>query len=90
MRLCSFKRVVVGVAPEEPLMGAQGRLDFDVFGQHGDVVDAQPVRRFALGLQKILDAVLGHDAGGFLGERAAQVLGALRIFLGHRGYSQVG
>ena len=75
--------VVMRIAAEQALMLAQRRLDFDVFGQHGDIVDAQSVRRLALGLQEILDAVFGHDARRFLGQSAAQILCTLRKFLGH-------
>ena len=58
-------------------MRAQCRFDFDVFGQYGDVVHAEPVGRLALGLQEILDAVLGHDARGFLSQSTAQIFGTL-------------
>ena len=77
------QRMVVRIAVEQALVLAQGRLDFHVFRQHGDIVDAQPVGRLALGLQEILDAVLGHDPRRFLGEGAAQVLCTLRKLLGH-------
>ncbi|MGO9037809.1 MAG: hypothetical protein ACLPX1_17490 [Steroidobacteraceae bacterium] len=65
------------IAAEQALMLAQRSFDFDVFGQYGDVVDAEPVGRFALGLPEIPYAVLGHDARRFLSQSAAQVLGAL-------------
>jgi hypothetical protein len=63
--------VVVRIPPEKTLMGAQGGLDLDVLRQDGDVVDAQTIRCLAFGLEKVLYAVLGHDAGGFLSQRSA-------------------
>ena len=63
--------VVMGIAPEQPLMRAQRGLDLDVLRQHRDIVDAEAIRRLALGLQKILDAVFGHDSRGLLRESAA-------------------
>ena len=75
--------VIVGVTAEKPLMFPERRLDLDVLRQYGDIVDPQPVGRLALGLQEIFDAVLGHDTRRFLGERSAQVFGALGKFLGH-------
>ncbi|MGO9038613.1 MAG: hypothetical protein ACLQKH_11575 [Steroidobacteraceae bacterium] len=65
------------IAAEQALMLAQRSFDFDVFGQYGDVVDAEPVGRLALGLQEIPYAVLGHDARGFPSQCAAQGFGAL-------------
>ena len=54
------------------------------FGSTRAVGDAEALGRLALGGQEIADAVLGHDARGFLRERAAQVLGALAALLSSR------
>ena len=78
-----FQGGVVGIAPEQSLMFAQRGYDFDVFRQHRDIIHAQPIRRLALCLQEILDAVFGHDSRRFLSESAAQILCTLRKFLGH-------
>ena len=83
MRRCSFRVWSCDIAPEQALVRAQRGFDFDVFRQHRDIVHAQAVRRLALGLQEILDAVFGHDARRLLGESAAQILGTLRKLLGH-------
>jgi len=50
---------------------AQRGFDLDVFRQYGDIVHSQPIRRLALGLQEILDAVFGHEPRCLLGESAA-------------------
>ncbi len=81
-----LQRMVMRIPAEQPLMGAQRRFDLDVLRQHRDIVHAQAIRRLALGLQKILDAVLGHDARGFLRQRAAQILGSLRKLFRHGFY----
>jgi hypothetical protein len=61
----------MGIAPEQPLVRAQRILDLDVLRQHRDIVHSEPIRRFALGLQKIFNAVFGHDPRGLLRESAA-------------------
>jgi hypothetical protein len=61
----------MGIAPEQSLMRAQGIFDLDVLRQHRDIVHPEAIRRFALGLQEILNAVLGHDSRGLLRESAA-------------------
>jgi len=64
-------------------MFPERRLDLDVLRQYCDIVDTQPVGRLALGLQEILDSVLGHDPRGLLGERSSQVFGTLGELLDH-------
>ena len=61
----------MGIAPEQSLMRAQGIFDLDVLRQHRDIVHAQAIRCFALGLEEIFYAVLGHDSRGLLCESAA-------------------
>ena len=63
--------VIMGIPPKEALVRAQRILDLDVFRQHRNIVDAEAICRLALGLQKILNAVFGHDSRGLLRESAA-------------------
>ncbi len=62
------------VAAEQPLVGDQRFLDLGVAGQRAFLGDAEALGGLALGGAEVLDAVLGHDARGLLGDGAAKVL----------------
>ena len=67
------------VAAEQALVFRQRVLDLGVARQRAVVGDAEALGGLALGGQEVVDAVLGHDARGFLREGAAQVFAAWRI-----------
>ena len=68
-------------ATEQPVIFRERVFDLPVLRQHRSVGNAEAFRRLALGGEEIADAMLGHDARGFLRERAPQVLGPWRQFL---------
>src|SRR5688572_21748280 len=63
-------------AAEQTLILRQRVFDLGVLRQHRAVGDAEPLRGLALGGEEIADAVLRHDARGFLRQGPAQILGA--------------
>ncbi|MFO1503369.1 MAG: hypothetical protein U1F39_06095 [Steroidobacteraceae bacterium] len=71
------------VAAEQPLICQQRGFDLGVLRQERAFDDAIAFRGLALGKLVILDAMLGHEPGGFLRHRAAQVIGSSRGALGH-------
>ena len=68
-------------AAEQPVILGQRILDLAVLGQHRSVGNAEALGGLALGREEIADALLRHDARGFLRERAPQILGTWRQFL---------
>jgi len=86
------QRLEVRGAAEEALVLGQRALDLTVLRQHGGAVHhPEALGGLALGHQEIADAVLGHEARGFLGQRAPQVLAAGRVSLGfHRDSQKIG
>src|SRR4029079_14789571 len=66
---------------EQALILGERVLDLRVAREDGTVHDPEPFRGLALRGEEIPYTVLGHDARGFLRERATQVLGAWRQFL---------
>ena len=80
----SVQRFRVRLAAEQALVFGESDLDFGILRQHGGAVrDAEAFRGFALGREEVADAVLGHDARGFLRQRTPQVLVPCRMFLAH-------
>ena len=80
-----MQRFRMRVAAEQPLVFHQRFLDLDVLRQYRRPVrDSEPLRGLAFGYEKIPYAVFGHDARGFLCQRAPQVLSAAWVFFSHR------
>jgi hypothetical protein len=72
------KVVVVGRGLEQALVLRQCVLDLGVLGQHGLVGYTEPLGCLALGEAVVVDAVLAHDAGRFLRQRAPQQVASHR------------
>jgi hypothetical protein len=70
------QRRVVRVSREQPLVFDQRAFHFGIARQHAFLGDAETLRGLALRSAEILDAVFGHDAGGFLRDGPAQVVAA--------------
>ena len=58
---------------EQSLILGQRLFDFGIARQRAAIGDAEALGGLALGGQKVMDAMLRHDARRLLGERAAQI-----------------
>ena len=80
-----MQRREVRFPAEQPLVLRERLLDLAVLRQErGAIGYPEALGRLALGHQEVADAVLGHDARGFLRQRPAQVVAAGRVSLHSR------
>ena len=68
---------------EQPMMISERRFDFGILRQDGDICSAQALGRLALGETIVVNAMLRHDARGFLSDSASQVFSAWTHSLAH-------
>jgi hypothetical protein len=76
-------RRAVRLATEEAMVVGKCRFDLGVSRQNGNVRCPQPFSSLALCEKEIVYALLCHQPGGFLSQRAAQVVGAGVASLAH-------